>query len=381
MSGRSRGPRNILRDRLDLVRGRLASPVIVPGERARVPGNATGSNLECARPGAATRPSTVLAATTYGRSMDSRGTGPLFLVALGALMVVYLGLAALLVSGLLFAFGLRPDPATTGVAVLASTALVGYLSYRVGAVRILRALQATELPSDRAPTLHRRIDRLCEAMDVERPAIHVTDLGTPNALSIDGPEPAIVVDRELFRLLGPDEIEGILAHELAHLESRDGLVKTLGATLLQLVSSLLFLALLPVGMLALAVVRLVNWLLDRRSRPVARQVAAVQTGTALTVILLLFALTAALRSYSRRRELAADERAASVTGRPGALADALATIERAANRRQGPLSSLFIRGDEEGMLTRLLATHPPMDERIARLEAAEADRWREIEIR
>ena len=312
--------------------------------------------------------------------MDSRGAGPLFLAVLAALVVVYLGIAALLVTGVLIAFGLRPDPVATAGTVLASTAVVGYLSYRIGSVRILHALDAAELPREHAPNLHRRVDRLCEAMGVDRPPIYVTDLGTPNALSIGGRRPAIVVDRELLRLLDPDEIDGIVAHELAHLEGRDGLVKTLGATLLQMVSSLLFLALLPLGLLALASVRLLDWLLDRRSRPFVQQVAAVQTGTAMTVILLLFALTAALRAYSRRRELAADERAASVTGHPLALAEALAKIQRAADRQRGPLSSLFVQGDEEGLLTRLLATHPPMDERIARLEALEADRWHEIEI-
>ncbi|HKL29129.1 MAG TPA: M48 family metalloprotease [Natrialbaceae archaeon] len=312
--------------------------------------------------------------------MDSRGAGPLFLAVLAALVVVYLGIAALLVFGVLIAFGLRPDPVATAGAVLASTAVVGYLSYRIGSSRILHALDAAELPREHAPNLHRRVDRLCEAMDVNRPPIYVTDLGTPNALSIGGRRPAVVVDRELLRLLAPDEIDGIVTHELAHLEGRDGLIKTLGATLLQMVSSLLFLALLPLGLLALASVRLLDWLLGRRSRPLVQQVAAVQTGTATTVILLLFALTAALRAYSRRRELAADERAASVTGQPLALAEALAKIQRAADRQRGPLSSLFVQGDEEGLLTRLLATHPPMDERIARLEALEADRWHEIEI-
>lgn len=312
--------------------------------------------------------------------MDSRGTGPLFLAVLAALIVLYLGIAALLVSGFLIAFGLRPDPVATGVAVVASTALVATLSYRIGSVRILHALDAAELPRERAPNLHRRVDRLCQAMEVDRPAIYVTDLGTPNALSIGGRHPAIVVDRELLRLLDPDEIDGIVAHELAHLEGRDGLVKTLGATLLQTVSSLLFLVLLPLGLLVLAAVRLLDWLLDRRTRPLVKQVAAVQTGAAMTVILLLFALTAALRAYSRRRELAADERAASVTGQPIALAEALAKIRRATDRQRGLLSSLFVRGDETGLLTRLLATHPPMDERIARLEALEAERWHEIEI-
>jgi heat shock protein HtpX len=312
--------------------------------------------------------------------MDSRGAGLLFPVALAALVAVYLGVAALLVSGFLIALGLRPEFFPTAVAVVASTLVVGYVSYRIGSIRILQALDAAELPRDRAPTLHRRVDRLTETMAVDRPPIYVTALGTPNALSIGGRHPAIVVDRDLLRLLDPAELDAILAHELAHLEGRDGLVKTLGATLLQLVSSLLFLALLPVGLLALGLVRLVDWLRGRRSRPIVQQIAAVHAGTAMTVILLLFALTAALRAYSRRRELAADDRAASVTGRPLALAEALAKIHRAADRRRGVLSTLFVHGDEDGVLTRLLATHPPMDERIARLESLEAERWHEIEI-
>ena len=87
----------------------------------------------------------------------------------------------------------------------------------------------------------------------------------------------------------------------------------------------------------------------------------------LSVTLLALGLTLLIRAHSRRREYAADDRAVELTGKPLALARGLRKIERATEPEQGLLSTLYVQGDQDGVLSRLLSTHPSMDDRIARL--------------
>jgi heat shock protein HtpX len=95
------------------------------------------------------------------------------------------------------------------------------------------------------------------------------------------------------------------------------------------------------------------------------------------------ALTLVLLAHSRRREFTADDRAASVTGNPLALARTLRKIERATKLRWGMTSPLYVHRDDERALTRLLSTHSAMDERVERLiERADRERGSvSIEIR
>lgn len=190
----------------------------------------------------------------------------------------------------------RPDPVLTALVVVAVSLSLGCASYRAGTARILYAIDAVELPHDASPWFHDRVDALAAGMAVEPPALLVGTLGSPNALALGGPgNGRVALDVTLFRLLEPDELSAVVAHEMAHIAARDSLTKTLGYSLVQTAGGLLALVVLPV-----------------------------------------------------------------------ALARSLPRIERAATP-EGPLSSLYIHGDEEVRLTRLLAGHPPMAERIERL--------------
>ncbi|MDR9429871.1 MAG: M48 family metalloprotease [Natronomonas sp.] len=95
---------------------------------------------------------------------------------------------------------------------------------------------------------------------------------------------------------------------------------------------------------------------------------------AQAVVILLFALTLTLRAHSRRRECAADDRPVDATADLIALARALVKIQWAATPGRRIRSSLYVHGDEEGMLSRLLATHSPMAERTERLTRANRGR-------
>lgn len=294
-----------------------------------------------------------------------------------ATLVFYAAGAYLAWHGLLFLWRQRPDPVTTALVVVGVTVAFGYASYQFGTAAVLRSLDAEELAERRAPELYRRVDALASELGIQRPTLCVARMEAPNALALGGPSDGVVVlDASLFRLLSAREIDALVAHELAHVESRDGLVSTLGATLVSTVAGLFGLVLLPVLLLAVGTARALALVSGGSYADVRAATDRARLLVNSLAVVALFVLTVLLRAYSRRRELAADDTAVELTGDPAALASALSKIQRAA-AAHGPLSSLYVHGDAEGTLTRLLATHPPMERRIERLrERAERPRRR-----
>lgn len=273
----------------------------------------------------------------------------------------YLGAAYLLYRGLALVVGAL-DPLTIVGALLVSTLFSGYLSYRLGPTGLLRSLDARPLGPERAPRLHRRIDALAGSMDLEQPDVFVASLGAPNALAMGSSRRgALVLDVGLFRLLDADELTAILAHELAHLESDDGLVRALVSSAVQTILGVVLVLAAPLALALTGVGYGLALLTGRRDNSVLRVRAALGAGVGLAV----FLITALARARSRRREIAADDRAAAVTGDPLALARALRRIERASQPRIGPFRIPVQR--EETALERVLSTHPATDERIERL--------------
>lgn len=305
------------------------------------------------------------------------------MVATGAvLLLVHLLLAYAALHLLSVLWTHRPSLPVAVVAVVGMALLTGYASYRFGTAAVLRELGAREVPRANAPRLYDRLDALSEEMGVETPAVYLADMGAPNALSLGGKTNAIVVDRRLTRVLDDQELEAILAHELAHLESHDGLVRVLGYSIVRTIGGVVMLVVLPLSLFLAGIERALSWLSGRQPGSLSRHLVLAQIRAATIAVLLGAGLTLVLRAYARRREFAADERAAEVTGTPRSMARALATIERATTPGWGFLSDLYVRGDEEGTLTRLFATHPPTDERIENLreKAAEMNTGRRIEV-
>lgn len=291
----------------------------------------------------------------------------------GAAILVAYTVAAVAV-GLVFFWVVESPPGLVpAVLALAGGVLAAaYVGYRVGAVRLVASLRARELPRGQAPELYRRLDRLVERMRVAEPPILVADLGAANALSVGGPRRgAVVLDRRLFRVLDADELEGILAHELAHMEGHDTFLNTLALTAARTVAVLVALAVLPVALVLAGADRAAGWLAGRPgSRPGLGRLFRRGLVAVLGVVFGLFAL--AYFAYSRRQEYAADRRAAAVTGRPAALARALERIHRANDPRSGLQSVLYTH--EERDRHHLLSTHPPLDRRIDELRELQSDR-------
>ena len=283
------------------------------------------------------------------------------------LLAAYLTAALLVADALRTVWAARPDLPVL-IALLAAFAVgSAYLSYRVGTAQILARLEGDRVPRKRAPDLHRRIDSLAARTGAERPALYVTDARAPNAFAVGGGADggALVIDRSLFRLLSPREVEAILAHELAHLEGNDGFAIAMADGVGRSVVGLATVAALP-ALLALSGLAAASaWIRGRpgdRSGPFARLHRALSGGLFAGFVL----ATLVARSRSRRREFAADDRAAEVTGDPMALARALRRIERA-TEPTWPFAPFSTQKRTEGAAERWLSTHPSTDERVERL--------------
>ncbi|MFC5133345.1 MULTISPECIES: M48 family metallopeptidase [Haloferacaceae] len=283
-----------------------------------------------------------------------------------ALLAGYLAAAFLVFRTLRALWSLRPGAAGTVLLLVAVTLGSAYLSYRFGTARLLAAVDADPIPRERAPELHRRLDALVARMAVDRPTLYVADARAPNAFAVGGPGGgALVVDRSLFRLLPPRELEAILAHELAHLETKDGLAAALVDGFARTVVGLFTLATLPALLALSGLAGGSAWIRGRpgdRSGTFARLHRLLAGGLVASFVL----VTLLARTHSRRREFVADDRAAEVTGDPLALARALRRIDRATDPTW-PFASLSTHRDTDDPLERWLSTHPPTADRIERL--------------
>ena len=287
-----------------------------------------------------------------------------------SILVSYAGAAYVLSAFVVRVIRNPPDLSTVTAIVVGTTLVVGYLNYRFGTLSVVSGLDAVEVLRGRAPGLYVRVDRLCDRMDRSPPRLLVADLTVPNAFALGGVDGGVLVfDRTLFWLLDADEFEAIVAHELAHLESRDSLVQTMAYTAGRTVVGTLFLGVFPVTLAVTGVARGLAWIRGRPDEWDASPVLWIRHGTERAAATVLVGLTLLLRAHSRRREYAADDRAAAVTGDPLALARALRKIQRAAEPRWSPFGPFYVTPEDESALAKLLATHPPTDERIRRLVA------------
>ncbi|WP_225741347.1 M48 family metallopeptidase [Halorussus halophilus] len=292
-----------------------------------------------------------------------------------ATFVLYAGVASFFAWGLVGLWQARGDLLTLLVVSSVLTLAFSYASYRVGTSRLVSRLDARAVPRQSAPELHRRLDNLCTEMGVERPPLLVARMPVPNAMAVGGVGTgSILLDRRLFRLLGTDELETILAHELSHLESNDSLVQTLAYSLGQSLVWVVVVVTLPLVVVVVGATRTQAWLRGDSSAWTTTAFGEFRRRTSQVALAVLSLLTLLVLAHSRKREFAADDRAATVTRKPRALASALRKIERASEPRLGLLTPLYVRGDEDGWLTEILSTHPATDERVRRLvERAEAN--------
>ncbi len=226
----------------------------------------------------------------------------------------------------------------------------------------LFAMRGRVVEREEYPELHGVVDRLCALADMPKPVVAVSDIDMPNAFATGrNPDHAVVcVTTGLLRRLEPEELEGVLAHELSHVAHKDVAVITVASFL---------------GVLAGLIVRFAFYsqLFSGRKDQNTAVVFAGVMGVSAAVYALSFLL---IRALSRYRELAADRAAAQLTGRPSALAAALtkvsgdiAKIPSKDLRTAQAFNAFYFTpalGSEPG-IARLFSTHPSLDQRLDQL--------------
>jgi len=238
--------------------------------------------------------------------------------------------------------------------------VLNFVSYWFSDRIALMANRARPLPREEAPWLYEMVERLATRANIPPPPLYVIPTQTPNAFAT-GRSPkhaAVAVTEGIMRLMDRRELEGVLAHELSHVVNRDTLTMTIVATLAGAIT---------------AIGNVARWGAifggyggrdnDRRGGGLEILLLAIVAPLAALLIQL---------AVSRRREYAADESGAQLTGDPNGLANALEDLER--GNRAMPFDAapttapLYIVNHLSGRgVTGLFSTHPPIEKRVARL--------------
>src|SRR6056297_2060263 len=276
-----------------------------------------------------------------------RGRMALTMFLLFALYVAFIGILSTQFTNIFFA-----------VALLGSFSIAQFFFSDKLALWSMGAKEVTE---DEYPDLHRKLGRLSQQADLPKPKVAVVDSRVPNAFATGRSQKnaAVAVTTGLMNTLDDDELEGVLAHELAHVKNRDMMVMTIASFL---------------STIAFLVVRWGWWFgggdRGRNQAPVWVAILA-----SLVVWIVSFIL---IRTLSRYREFAADRGGATITGKPAALASALMTIDSGMEkvpkedfREQSEMNAFFIIPLKNDFIGKVFSTHPSTEKRVERLRDLE----------
>ena len=245
--------------------------------------------------------------------------------------------------------------------------VMNWVSYFYSDKIVLKMYKAREVSESEAPELHNIVETVSRRAGIPKPKVYIVPSELPNAFATGrNPEHAVVAANEgLLNLLNRDEVEAVMAHEIGHVKRRDTLIQTVAATMAGAIAMLAQGA--QMGML-----------FGGGSRE-SREDSGPMGGLILILMMFLAPLAATIvqMSISRTREFGADRAAAEYTGNPAALASALQKLEGYArgytpDMNVNPATShMFIvnplSGISGGGIAKLFSTHPPTEERVARL--------------
>lgn len=243
---------------------------------------------------------------------------------------------------------------TGAVIALVLAGAMNFYAYWVSDKMVLKRYRAQEVRAEDNHRLYRIVSNLVAKTDLPMPKVYIIPEKSPNAFAT-GRNPkhaAVAASAGILEMLTDDELAGVMAHELTHIQKRDMLTGTITATFAGAISMFSYMAPRNAGSSG------------GRSNPL------------VTLIIMILAplLALIIRSMvSRVREYSADKGGADISGKPQALASALAKISN--NVKKYPMQrgseadeNLFIINPFFGGIQRIMSTHPPTEERIRRLE-------------
>jgi heat shock protein HtpX len=246
------------------------------------------------------------------------------------------------------------------VTMLVVSALLNFIMYFASTSMVLRMYRAQIVNASQAPELYEMVDRLRQRAGLPMPLVAIAPHEQPNAFATGrSPEKSVVcVTAGLMKVIGREELEGVIAHELAHIKNRDMLLQTIAATMAGAIAYLAYAAMFFGG------------------RDVEH---ASPVGSIIMVVVAPLAAGMIQFAISRQREFKADAVGAQISGRPLALASALQKLDTYARRipmhvppAAAPLAQVNPLAATGSGLARLFSTHPPTEERVARLRALAA---------
>jgi heat shock protein HtpX len=228
---------------------------------------------------------------------------------------------------------------------------------------VLRMYKAQEISESQAPELYGIVKNLALRGDLPMPRVYVIPENTPNAFATgrDENHAVVAVTEGITRILNRDELEGVIGHELTHIKNKDMLIGSIAATL------------------AGAIVMLANmaqWaaIFGGVSRDDDEGRGGGLIGLILMAILAPIAAVVIQMAISRSREFLADAGGAKISGKPYGLAGALEKLQRASqaipmDANPSTAHMFIVNPLTGGSLMSLFSTHPPIEERIARLKS------------
>jgi len=242
---------------------------------------------------------------------------------------------------------------------------MNFFSYWFSDKIVLKMYGAQEIGEHDHPVFYNMVRRLSVRAGLPMPKVYIIPSESPNAFATGrNPEHAAVAATQgVLRILSPEELEGVMAHELAHVKNRDILIGTIAATFagaISMIGSMLQWGAILGG--------------GRGDDEEGGGIGGLIGSLALAIIAPIAAMLIQM-AVSRSREYLADASGAEICGRPLALAGALRKLQMASHSlpmheaRPATAHMFIVNPLIGGKMMDLFSTHPPMEERIARLEA------------
>jgi heat shock protein HtpX len=256
-------------------------------------------------------------------------------------------------TGLLVVIGALIGGPDTALLFLGIAAVMNLGAYWFSDKIALKMSGAQPMTEEQAPRIYEMVRELTTAAKMPMPALYVIPQASPNAFAT-GRSPdkaAVAVTAGITQLLSPDELRGVIAHELAHIRNRDTLIQSVAATIGGAITYLGYMLL---------------WFGGDDESPFGL------IGALALVLLAPIAATIIQLAISRQREYSADATGAQISGNPESLASALLRLEEGS--KATPLhvneatEALYIVKPFSGQkMASLFSTHPPIEERVKRL--------------